>query len=200
MKRKKVNPNRVPIKSSALDVHALTDKITRDVTFRVWLDFMAALAGFADTTQQMMLDLWERVNSCSALVSKHHAVQQVLADIEAISGIHFEFKPVTTPKHNTKSELQKLEHQLQRNAVAAGFALIGGPIIYGNYYDKETTSRLFFKAFSYDKDIVSGKLKAEDIQAMLMDEYDISIEKTETGSSLDTNPVPESKSLFAKAT
>lgn len=195
MKKKKVNPNRIPVKGSSIDAHALTDKITRDVTFRVWLDFMAALASFSQTTQQTMLDLWENVNVYSSLLSKYNNVAKVLADIESLTGITFEFRPVTTSKHNTKNELQKLESQLQRNAVAAGFALIGGPIIYGKYYDEETTARLFAKAFSYDEDIASGKLKPEDIQMMLQDEYDISLEKTETGSSLDTGPAPKAAFL-----
>lgn len=146
MKKRKVNPNRVPVNAASINTHAITEKASREVMFRVWLDFLAALAGFADTTGQTMLDLWDNVNTHATAVHKFHDVEHVLRDIENITGVHLAFKKITVGSCNTQGGLKRLESQTRKNAVASAFALIAGPILYGDFFDKEMTARLLTKS------------------------------------------------------
>lgn len=183
-KKKKVNPNRKPVKSEEINSKDITMRSTRGMVFRAWLDILAAMAGFEGTDQKGMMEFWDNVNGFASTVHRYEDVSDVLSQLEELTGIHLEFKPICMTHKYTQGELKKLERQSKRNARATAFALVIEPIVRGGLFDQEMTKKLLQKAYSYDEDIDSGRLKPEDIQMMLLDEYDVFLESTEDGPML----------------
>ena len=58
MKRKKINPNRIPISPKNYDLEKIKEQATNDKVLQMWAVLLVALSNFGGMTTEKLLDIW----------------------------------------------------------------------------------------------------------------------------------------------
>lgn len=182
--KKKTNPGKVRVDAASIDFRELTKKASTGMVFSSWAVFLAALAGFKDTTQEQLLRLWDEVNAYSSSIHTYEDVADELKEIERIAGVHMPYETISTTGIRTQADVKRFQRKVERNATFSAYALIAGPILRLALYDEPMIQRLFQKAYDLDEELQEKRIKISDIQQMLVDEFGLLLEDAQNGAQL----------------
>lgn len=62
MKRKKTNPNRIPISPKNYDLEKLKQQAANGKVLQTWAVLLAALSNFEGMTTEKLLDIWQQID------------------------------------------------------------------------------------------------------------------------------------------
>lgn len=183
MKKKKTNPNRIPVNISEADIEQMKREAVHGTGLQEWAVFLAALSDFAETTADSLLDFYTRANDATTSIKTYDDTQECLANILDIAGATLPLRKVNL-NIKTRKDIEKLCSQMKKNAQAAAFAIILEPVISQEMMEKEKLKTVIQKAVAMNEEIEDGEISVKDIQDMLLDEYGLHLENFENTAIL----------------
>lgn len=88
------------------------------------------------------------------------------------------FHRIHTTDIRTQGDLARFIRKTGENSVYAAFAVITEPILREKLVEEERLKTVLRKAVQMNEEIRDGELAVEDIQQMLLEEYDILLEQS----------------------
>ena len=170
-KKKRVNPNKVPIPKDSFNLQDLLTEATTYNVYLAWLLVLGAMADYYDTTTEQLLQIWHTVNKYSLTIKSYEGVSPNLKEVDRVLGRSLPHKNVSTEGIKTQGDLDKLKRRLHRNAMYAGFSIIAYPLISEKLLDEDRIKAVFDRAYARDEDVYDNLYSLSDIEAVLADEY-----------------------------
>lgn len=189
MGRKKVNPNRRPVRENAYDLDQIRAKAAHGAVLQVWAAFLAALSSLKGMTGHKMLSLWTRVTKAPAQIRTLDDTKQELALIRSKTGVDLQVRPLSDAIR-TQADLTRFVRIVTANATATVFTFIISPVVQQEMLPPEDLRLVIRRAVTNSEEIAAGQLSVQDIQEMLQDEYHLQLNATEKGCLLSSAQEP----------
>ena len=173
MRKKKTNPNRIPVSWSEADTHQATEETTRDCVLLAWELVLCALADRWDTTAQSLLTFWDKVNTYSTKLNTFEEIETRLDTLAGIIGTRFALHRISTANIHTKGDVERLRRKLRENALHSMFALIADTILQKELMEQDALCRLFEKVRSMAEDLERSVISEPDLLGVLRDEFSL---------------------------
>lgn len=190
-KKKKVNPNRIPVSQKSLSVEDEVTRITMSMTYRGWLIMIGALSDFYETTGDEMLALWNEVNAYAGTVRSFEGTEHYLKKLETLTGLSIPFEKVTFSGISSQGELNRFRRRVERNAVYSAIAIIAEPMVEKKMYSEEKLCEVIKRALSLNEEIDDRSISEDDILGVLRDDLGIELVRSETNARLRSIVVHE---------
>jgi len=171
--KKRVNPNRIPIKKESFDANEIVRQATQGAVLRAWALVLGSLSNFSEATTEVMLNLWRDVDTYSKTVSRYEDVSEKMAYIEKSTGIHIPFASLSTKNITTIGAANKFRRQAEKNALYAALAIIAEPIVRGELLEEFDIAQLFRRALWTDEELDDKNIALSDILDMLEEEFSV---------------------------
>lgn len=189
--KKKVNPNKIPLDTSKLDVQALTLETTNKMVLRAWAVILGSIMDFQDVDQERLLSLWKAINTFSTNIHKFKDVEASLKKLERIAGIEMPYTQVSFSQVRTQGDLKRFIRKSEQNAMYSAYTIIIEPMIQDALFSEDDIRLIIKKATSMNEEIDTGDLTVADIQEALLDEFDLLLTDSDSGVKLVAkNPSP----------
>jgi len=173
MRKKKTNPNRIPVSWSAEKTQQATDEATREMVLLSWSIVLCVLADRWDTTSEKLLDFWNTMNNSCSKLRDLDDIESRLTSLTGLTGCQFPFHRISALDIRTQGDADRLRRKLRDNALSSMFALISDTILIHGLMDKEGLCHLFVKAQSMLEDLARGDISQQDLLGVLVDEFSL---------------------------
>ena len=183
MKKKKLNPNRIPIRSADCDLEQIKANAIQDMVLQEWAVVLAALANFEGATAEGMRTIWRRVDMAETRISDFDDVRRELGKIQKLSGVTLPIYSIPTDVR-TRGDYERYILRTRDNSLASAFALILEPIIREEMLPEEDLIIMIKRAAAINEEIAAGEITVRDIQEMLLDEYGVELASAGTATAL----------------
>ena len=184
MKKRKKNPNRIPLPRTDIDVRQLTGEIAEEIVMLAWLEVLGALADFQDMSQERIWKLWKDINRTAGKAHLSTDVEQWIHEVEEVAGIHLPYSKLNSATISTQGELNRYKRKTEQNALTSAYAIIAHPILEEELLSKEETGRLFRKAHGLNQELEEKRICKTDIIGILKEELSLTLEIEESGIKL----------------
>lgn len=174
MKRKKINPNRVPIGPGDYDLEQIKEQATSGMVLQEWAVILAALSNLEGMTTGKLLDFWQRMDQAPTRIHSFEDTEQELVEIRELSGVSLSIQRIS-PVIHTQGDLLRFIRTVSANAVATAFAIIVEPMIREHILPSEELRVTLQRAAAMNEEIADGEISVQDIQQMLLDEYGLKL-------------------------
>lgn len=184
MKKKKVNPNKMPLGNQTIDTKNISGQISDRITLLAWAEVLGALADFPYTTQEEIWDLWHNTNKAAGVVHRHTDVEIWIEKLESLAGIHLPYAKVSSANIYTQGDLNRFIRKTERNALSSAYAIIARPLVERELLPLQDIQKIFQKAVAFNSEIEEKRISVKDIQEMLEEELRLQLAITSTGVKL----------------
>ena len=191
--KKRVNPNKVPLSNTRVDIHELSEKASDQATLIAWAEILGALADFPEMTSERIWQLWTDTNKAAGRVHNQEDVESWIEKIEEIAGIQLPYSTATPSSIHTRGELDRVLRRIERKAVVFAYAIIGRQFVERELLPLEDVGRVFYKANELNEEIADRRITLGDLLEMLKDEYGLGLAVSNTGVKLVRHGQRESK-------
>ena len=173
MKRKKINPNRIPISPKNYDLEEIKKQATNGKVLQTWAVLLAALSNFEGMTTEKLLDIWQQIDQAPTQIYTFAETEQELVKIRELTGVSLSLQRSSSGIH-TEGDLAHFIRTTTANAVSAAFATIAEPMIRKRILSSEEL-RIVLQRAAMNEEIADGEISVQDIQQMLLDEYGLKL-------------------------
>ena len=173
MKRKKTNPNRIPISPKNYDLEKLKQQAANGKVLQTWAVLLAALSNFEGMTTEKLLDIWQQIDQAPTQIYTFAETEQELVKIRELTGVSLSLQRSSSVIH-TEGDLTHFIRTTTANAVSAAFAIIAEPMIRKRILSSEEL-RIVLQRAAMNEEIADGEISVQDIQQMLLDEYGLKL-------------------------
>ena len=174
MKRKKINPNRIPISPKNYDLEEIKKQATNGKVLQTWAVLLAALSNFGGMTAEKLLDIWQQIDQASTQIYTFAETEQELVKIRELTGVSLSLQR-SSSVIRTEGDLTHFIRTTAANAVSAAFAIIAEPMIREKIIPPEELRIVLQRAAAMNEEIADGEISVQDIQQMLLDEYGLKL-------------------------
>lgn len=195
MVKKKVNPNKIPLSDSKLDVNKITEAATDKATLIAWAEIFGALADFPEMCTEKLQQLWMDANKAAGRAHRQEDVEHWVSKIEEIAEIELPYSAASLAGVHTKGELNRAIRKIERKSLVFAYSIIGRQFVEKELLPLKDVGRVFQKADSLDKEITDGRITLNDLLEMLRDEFGLSLAASNTGVKLVRCIQEEQKSV-----
>ena len=183
MKRKKINPNRVPVGPGDYDLEQIKEQATSGMVLQEWAVILAALSNLQDMTTEKLLDFWQRMDRAPTQIHSFEDTERELVEIRELSGVSLSIQRIS-PVIHTQGDLSRFIRTVSANAVATAFAIIVEPMIREHILPSEELCIVLRRAAAMNEEIADGEISVQDIQQMLLEEYGLRLANDNSQCSL----------------
>ena len=173
MKRKKINPNRIPISPKNYDLEEIKKQATNGKVLQTWAVLLAALSNLEGMTTEKLLDIWQQIDQAPTQIYTFAETEQELVKIRELTGVSLSLQRSSSGIH-TEGDLAHFIRTTTANAVSAAFATIAEPMIRKRILSSEEL-RIVLQRAAMNEEIADGEISVQDIQQMLLDEYGLKL-------------------------
>ena len=173
MKRKKTNPNRIPISPKNYDLEKIKQQAANGKVLQTWAVLLAALSNFEGMTTEKLLDIWQQIDQAPTQIYTFAETEQELVKIRELTGVSLSLQRSSSVIH-TEGDLTHFIRTTTANAVSAAFAIIAEPMIRKRILSSEEL-RIVLQRAAMNEEIADGEISVQDIQQMLLDEYGLKL-------------------------
>ena len=173
MKRKKINPNRIPISPKNYDLEEIKKQATNGKVLQTWAVLLAALSNLEGMTTEKLLDIWQQIDQAPTQIYTFAETEQELVKIRELTGVSLSLQRSSSGIH-TEGDLAHFIRTTTANAVSAAFAIIAEPMIRKRILSSEEL-RIVLQRAAMNEEIADGEISVQDIQQMLLDEYGLKL-------------------------
>ena len=173
MKRKKINPNRIPISPKNYDLEEIKKQATNGKVLQTWAVLLAALSNLEGMTTEKLLDIWQQIDQAPTQIYTFAETEQELVKIRELTGVSLSLQRSSSGIH-TEGDLAHFIRTTTANAVSAAFAIIAEPMIREKILPSEEL-RIVLQRAAMNEEIADGEISVQDIQQMLLDEYGLKL-------------------------
>lgn len=174
MKRKKTNPNRIPISPKNYDLEKLKQQATNGKVLQTWAVLLAALSDLGGMTTERLLDIWQQIDQAPTQIYTFAETEKELVKIRELTGVSLSLQRSSSGIH-TEGDLTHFIRTTTANAVSAAFAIIAEPMIREKIIPPEELRIVLQRAAAMNEEIADGEISVQDIQQMLLDEYGLKL-------------------------
>lgn len=174
MKRKKTNPNRIPINPKNYDLEKIKKQAANGKVLQTWAVLLAALSNFGGMTAEKLLDIWQQIDQASTQIYTFAETEQELVKIRELTGVSLSLQR-SSSVIRTEGDLTHFIRTTAANAVSAAFAIIAEPMIREKILPLEELRIVLQRAAAMNEEIADGEISVQDIQQMLLDEYGLKL-------------------------
>ena len=125
MKRKKINPNRIPISPKNYDLEEIKKQATNGKVLQTWAVLLAALSNLEGMTTEKLLDIWQQIDQAPTQIYTFAETEQELVKIRELTGVSLSLQRSSSGIH-TEGDLAHFIRTTTANAVSAAFAMLSG--------------------------------------------------------------------------
>ena len=183
MKRKRINPNRIPVGPGDYDFEQIKEQATSGMVLQEWAVILAALSNLQDMTTEKLLDFWQRMDRAPTQIHSFEDTERELVEIRELSGVSLSIQRIS-PVIHTQGDLSRFIRTVSANAVATAFAIIVEPMIREHILPSEELCIVLRRAAAMNEEIADGELSVRDIQQMLLEEYGLRLANDSSRCSL----------------
>lgn len=176
MAKKKVNRNRIPVSFRDYNIEQLKQEATRSIVMQEWAVVLAALTSFHDTTKEVLFNFLELAERTPTKICSNEDADKFLRAARDIAGVAPNMKKLNA-NIRSQGDLDRLKRNLKINAVCTAFCIILEPVLSSGVWTEEECRIIIQKVVSMNEEIEDGALTVQDIQDMLIDEYDLYLEE-----------------------
>ena len=173
MKRKKTNPNRIPISPKNYDLEKLKQQAANGKVLQTWAVLLAALSNFEGMTTEKLLDIWQQIDQAPTQIYTFAETEQELVKIRELTGVSLSLQRSSSVIH-TEGDLTHFIRTTTANAVSAAFAIIAEPMIRKRILSSEEL-RIVLQRAAMNEEIADGEISVQDIQQILLNEYSLKV-------------------------
>lgn len=173
MARKKINPDRIPIRISETEARRIIDEESDRMLLCSWTVVLCALASRYDTTAESMISFCEAVNVKSSMLRTCDEVTACLARLENLTGKSFPFYTLSIDHIRSKGDVERLRRRAAVSAMHSMFALIADAVLTHDLMEETDLRFLFQKSHEIAKDFLSGEISLQDLFWVLGEEYSL---------------------------
>ena len=173
MKRKKTNPNRIPISPKNYDLEKLKQQAANGKVLQTWAVLLAALSNFEGMTTEKLLDIWQQIDQAPTQIYTFAETEQELVKIRELTGVSLSLQRSSSVIH-TEGDLTHFIRTTTANAVSAAFATIAEPMIRKRILSSEEL-RIVLQRAAMNEEIADGEISVQDIQQILLNEYSLKV-------------------------
>ena len=174
MKRKKTNPNRIPISPKNYDLEEIKKQATNGKVLQTWAVLLAALSNLEGMTTEKLLDIWQQIDQAPTQIYTFAETEQELVKIRELTGVSLSLQR-SSSVIRTEGDLTHFIRTTAANAVSAAFAIIAEPMIREKIIPPEELRIVLQRAAAMNEEIADGEISVQDIQQMLLDEYGLKL-------------------------
>ncbi len=174
MKRKKTNPNRIPISPKNYDLEEIKKHATNGKVLQTWAVLLAALSNLEGMTTEKLLDIWQQIDQAPTQIYTFAETEQELVKIRELTGVSLSLQR-SSSVIRTEGDLTHFIRTTAANAVSAAFAIIAEPMIREKIIPPEELRIVLQRAAAMNEEIADGEISVQDIQQMLLDEYGLKL-------------------------
>ena len=174
MKRKKINPNRIPISPKNYDLEEIKKQATNGKVLQTWAVLLAALSNLEGMTTEKLLDIWQQIDQAPTQIYTFAETEQELVKIRELTGVSLSLQRSSSGIH-TEGDLAHFIRTTTANTVSAAFATIAEPMIREKILPSEELRIVLQRAAAMNEEIADGEISVQDIQQMLLDEYGLKL-------------------------
>ena len=174
MKRKKINPNRIPISPKNYDLEEIKKQATNGKVLQTWAVLLAALSNLEGMTTEKLLDIWQQIDQAPTQIYTFAETEQELVKIRELTGVSLSLQR-SSSVIRTEGDLTHFIRTTAANAVSAAFAIIAEPMIREKIIPPEELRIVLQRAAAMNEEIADGEISVQDIQQMLLDEYGLKL-------------------------
>ena len=174
MKRKKTNPNRIPISPKNYDLEEIKKQAANGKVLQTWAVLLAALSNLEGMTTEKLLDIWQQIDQAPTQIYTFAETEQELVKIRELTGVSLSLQR-SSSVIRTEGDLTHFIRTTAANAVSAAFAIIAEPMIREKIIPPEDLRIVLQRAAAMNEEIADGEISVQDIQQMLLDEYGLKL-------------------------
>ncbi len=174
MKRKKTNPNRIPISPKNYDLEEIKKQAANGKVLQTWAVLLAALSNLEGMTTEKLLDIWQQIDQAPTQIYTFAETEQELVKIRELTGVSLSLQR-SSSVIRTEGDLTHFIRTTAANAVSAAFAIIAEPMIREKIIPPEELRIVLQRAAAMNEEIADGEISVQDIQQMLLDEYGLKL-------------------------
>ena len=174
MKRKKTNPNRIPISPKNYEQEKLKQQATNGKVLQTWAVLLAALSDLGGMTTERLLDIWQQIDQAPTQIYTFAETEKELVKIRELTGVSLSLQR-SSSVIRTEGDLTHFIRTTAANAVSAAFAIIAEPMIREKIIPPEELRIVLQRAAAMNEEIADGEISVQDIQQMLLDEYGLKL-------------------------
>lgn len=174
MKRKKTNPNRIPISPKNYDLEEIKKQAANGKVLQTWAVLLAALSNLGGMTTGKLLDIWQQIDQAPTQIYTFAETEQELVKIRELTGVSLSLQR-SSSVIRTEGDLTHFIRTTAANAVSAAFAIIAEPMIREKILPLEELRIVLQRAAAMNEEIADGEISVQDIQQMLLDEYGLKL-------------------------
>ena len=174
MKRKKINPNRIPISPKNYDLEEIKKQATNGKVLQTWAVLLAALSNLEGMTTEKLLDIWQQIDQAPTQIYTFAETEQELVKIRELTGVSLSLQRSSSGIH-TEGDLAHFIRTTTANAVSAAFAIIAEPMIREKILPSEELRIVLQRAAAMNEEIADGEISVQDIQQILLNEYSLKV-------------------------
>ena len=169
-KKKRINPNKIPITPSTVDMHALMIEASKDNMLNAWLLVIPELMRVLDLSDTEVFQVWDEVNNyIDAMPAEGEALAACAQNGEQLIGLPTPYRHALKTTVRTKGDLEVLKRHLKEKAVHAALSLIALGLNNTGRCDEGLIRRIFLNVSLTRAEIEAGRTSYEsllkDIQA-----------------------------------
>jgi len=184
MKKKKTNPNKIPLSRTNLDFRQSTGEVAEDIVFLAWIEVLGALADFPEMSQERIWALWKDINRTAEKAHLNTEVEEWIHDIEKCAGIHLPYYKLSSVTASTQGDLIRYMRKTEKNALSCAYAIIAHPILKEGLLSYEETGRVFRKAYGLNQELKDKRISIADLLGVLKEEFSLVLEIEKSGVKL----------------
>lgn len=173
MKRKKTNPNRIPISPKNYDLEKLKQQATNGKVLQTWAVLLAALSDLGGMTTERLLDIWQQIDQAPTQIYTFAETEKELVKIRELTGVSLSLQRSSSGIH-TEGDLTHFIRTITTIAVSAAFATIAEPMIRKRILSSEEL-RIVLQRAAMNEEIADGEISVQDIQQILLNEYSLKV-------------------------
>jgi len=146
-KKKRTNPNRIPIALGKIDRNELLASVSHDNMYYAWLLAIPALMQQEGFTSEKIIELWDAVNEyVSSPDLKGERLMRELSAIEKGINCHAPYPSVPIEDIRSKADLESVRRKLKKNAIYTAICMILVGLRATQAFDFELLGRVYFNA------------------------------------------------------
>lgn len=177
-KKKKTNPNKVPVAKGSFDQTAYIEEILREENIHACLLVMSALGELDDMTAQKMVDTWFRSNHYDPDSNTGKTIKQKAENV-------FDFKlpyPMAGAiEVKSEGDLKKVKYQMRRNCLYSAICVFCTSAYNAGVLDELATRSTYLNAQITEEEIARGRRTYDGIQKELLEQYQVDVGRDESG-------------------
>ena len=174
MKRKKTNPNRIPISPKNYDLEKLKQQATNGKVLQTGAVLLAALSNLGGMTTERLLNIWQQIDQAPTQIYTFAETEKELVKIRELTGVSLSLQRSSSGIH-TEGDLAHFIRTTTANAVSAAFAIIAEPMIREKILPSEELRIVLQRAAAMNEEIADGEISVQDIQQILLNEYSLKV-------------------------